>query len=132
MSLSKQELEALREQFLAELEAEHKERELRAARKAERRKNRSASRGSGRNREEESFKAEIRAQFYKEHGYEEKLDPTGRNLYLSPMEIQNKQRKRRGKKRNSRMVQKDLNRWYVHLIVAGMGIVVALLLVKSL
>jgi len=131
MSLTDQEIEELRKQFRAELESEHKQREQRAERKADRRKHRENKR-SGRNREAEIIKAEVRSQFYEEHGYEEKLDPTGRRFYLSPGEIKNKQRKRRGKNKKSRNSQKDINQWYVYLIVAGMGILAALILVKSM
>ena len=132
MSLTDQEIEELRKQLRSELEAEHEERESRAERKSDRRKNRTISRHSGRNREEEMLKAEIRSEFYEQHGYEEKLDPTGRRFYLSPGEIKNKQRKRRGKNKKSRSAQKDLNQWYVYLFVAGMGIIAALALVKSI
>ena len=133
MPLSEQEIQQLREKFRDELEEEHKIREQRALRKAERRKSRKDSRRSGPNREEEAIKAEVRSQFYKEHGYEEKLDPTGRRLYLSPEEIKNKQRKRRGKKNNrkSHKQQKDQNQWFIYLFVAIMGIISALALVKS-
>ena len=132
MPLSKEEIDELTAQFRAELEAEHQEREARAQRRSERRKNKKKQRRAGRNREEEALKDSIRASFYEEHGYEEKIDPTGRSMYLSPTEIENKKRKRRSKKSQSRMVKRDLNKWYVHLIIAGMGIVTALMLVRSM
>jgi hypothetical protein len=132
MALSDQEIELLRQKYRDELEEEHKQREERALRKANRRKNKSHPRGSGRNREEEAIKADVRSKFYNEYGYEEKLDPTGRRLYLSPEEIKNKQKKRTGKNKKSRNSHREINQWYVYIIVASMGIIAALALVSTI
>jgi hypothetical protein len=133
MPLSKEEIEELKDQFRDELITEHNERELRAERKSERRQNRFHPRNHTIKKEEDLIKAEVRASFYEEYGYEEKIDPTGRRLYLSPNEIKNKQRKKRGKKnRKSKVAQKTIHKWYAYLLIAVMGVITAIALVKSI
>ena len=92
------ELEKLKHSILAELEQEHQEREERAQRKADRRKQQ-RQKEKERNKEVEALRAQMRREFYAAKGSEERVDPTGRRLYLSPAELENKKR-RKGQKRS--------------------------------
>lgn len=129
--------EALREQIRLELEAEHKDREERAKQRSHRRKERQ-KKNKQRNKEVDAIRAEMRRTFYKEHGYEEKIDPTGRRMYLSPAELENKKRssgKRRSKKQSNSImdiIQGSLyGDWVIYIGVAVIAMIVALLVVRG-
>jgi len=131
MALSDEELEQLRNQIRQELEQEHQAREDRAQRKAERRYNRHKETHEH-NKEVENLRSEMRLDFYKSNGYEEKVDPTGRKMYLSPSEIENKQRKKRRKSGKKNISISDFGQFPIYVGVAILGIVVAVLLVKAM
>lgn len=131
-------LEKLRQSILAELEQEHQEREDRAQRKADRRKQQ-RQKEKERNKEVEALRAQMRREFYADKGYEERIDPTGRRMYLSPAELDNK-KKRKGRKRNRkkqsfRLVEwirsNGMSEWVVYLVIAGIAAITGLLLASG-
>ena len=132
------ELEKLRQNILAELEQEHQEREDRAQRKADRRKQQ-RQKEKERNKEVEALRSQMRREFYVDKGYEERIDPTGRRMYLSPAELENKKR-RKGRKR-SRQKQSfrlsewirnsGMSGWLVYIGVAGVAAITGLLLASG-
>ena len=132
------EIESLKKQLWAELEAEHVNREERAQRKSERRKNKHQQ-NKQRSKEMDEIRANLRREFYLQHGYEEKIDPTGRKMYLSPSELDNKRSRKKGKrspKKNS-ITFADLldgnrfGQFPVYLIVAGIAAFIALIVVQG-
>ena len=132
------ELEKLRQSILAELEQEHQEREDRAQRKADRRKQQ-RQKEKERNKEVEVLRAQMRREFYADKGYEERIDPTGRRMYLSPAELENKKRrkgrKRSRKKQSFRLTEwirsNGMSEWVVYIVIAGIAAVTGLLLASG-
>ena len=132
------EMEKLRQSILAELEQEHQEREDRAQRKADRRKQQ-RQKEKERNKEVEALRAQMRREFYADKGYEERIDPTGRRMYLSPAELENKKRrkgrKRSRKKQSFRLAEwirsSGMSEWVVYIVIAGIAAVTGLLLASG-
>jgi len=130
--------EALRAQIRQELEAEHQDREERAKQRSHRRKERQ-KKNKQRSKEVDAIRAEMRRAFYKEHGYEEKVDPTGRKMYLSPAELENKKKRHSGKRRSKKqrnsimdVIQGSLyGDWLIYAGVAVIAMIVALLVVRG-
>lgn len=131
-------LEKLRQSILAELEQEHQEREDRAQRKADRRKQQ-RQKEKERNKEVEALRAQMRREFYADKGYEERIDPTGRRMYLSPSELENK-KKRKGRKRSRKnqsfrlfewIQSNGMGEWTVYVIVAGIAAITGLILASG-
>ena len=130
--------ESLRAQIRQELEAEHQDREERAKQRSHRRKERQ-KKNKQRSKEVEAIRAEMRRAFYKEHGYEEKIDPTGRKMYLSPAELENKKKRSSGRRRSKKqrnsifdIIQGSLyGDWVIYVGVALIAMVVALLVVRG-
>jgi len=131
-------LEQLKSSILEELEQEHQEREERAQRKAERRKQQ-RQQEKDRNKEMEQLRAQMRREFYAAKGYEERIDPTGRRMYLSPTELENKNR-RKGRKRNRKKQTFNLfdwiknngfGEWSIYGFIAIVAVVTGLLLAKG-
>lgn len=131
-------LEQLKSSILEELEQEHQERENRALRKAERRKQQ-RQQEKERNKEVEALRAQMRREFYAAKGYEERIDPTGRRMYLSPTELENKKR-RRGRKRSRKkqtfslfdwINNNGLGEWSVYGLIAVIAIITGLLLARG-
>ena len=136
MPLNEDELQSLKNSIRAELEQEHQEREERARQKAERRTQKKENSRSLQS-EKERLKTQMRLEFYREHGYEEKIDPTGRKMYLSPSELENKKRKksRRSKsKKNSKQIAvfKKLGEWPMYISAAVFALVFGLMLVRAM
>ena len=134
-SNNQSEKEKLRQSILAELEQEHQEREERAQRKADRRKQQ-RQKEKERSKEVEALRAQMRREFYAAKGYEERIDPTGRHMYLSPAELENKKRrkgrKRSRKKQSFHLVEwiqnNGMTEWVVYLFIAGVAAATGLLL----
>ena len=134
-SNNQSEIENLRQKILDELEQEHQEREDRAQRKADRRKQQ-RQKEKERNKEVEALRAQMRRDFYATKGYEERIDPTGRRMYLSPSELENKKR-RKGRKRNRKkqsfrllewIQSSGMSGWVLYIIIAGIAAVTGLIL----
>ena len=132
------ELDELKQSILAELEQEHQEREERAQRKAERRKQQ-RQKEKDRNKEVEALRAKMRREFYESKGYEERIDPTGRRMYLSPAELENKNRKK-GRRRKTRkqsfnlmewLQDSPMGDWSAYIFIIGLAIVIGLLLARG-
>lgn len=129
---STQDIDTLRQQILDELEQEHQEREERAQRKAERRKQKRQVEKQ-RSKAVEELRSQMRREFYKSKGYEERIDPTGRRVYLSPTELENKKRKKsRRRKKNvtvsSWFKELGLGEGPVYLGIAVLAVIVGLIL----
>jgi hypothetical protein len=129
-------LDSIRDEILAELEQEHQDREQRAHRKAERRKQKRRIERE-RSKEVEELRAQMRREFYVDKGYEERVDPTGRQMYLSPTELKNKQR-RKGRKRRKKsfnlfewMQSYNLGEWPVYIGIAVLAVVTGILLTRG-
>lgn len=131
-TFSEDELRELRDKIQDELEQEHQLREERAYRKSNRHKER-VQQDKERSKETEQLRNQMRLDFYKQHGYEEKIDPTGRKMYLSPAELEHKKRHRKSRTRKSKSEFLTLNNpWIMYSGIAILGVIVALLLVRSM
>ena len=96
MALSDEEKESIRLQLLEELQQEHEQREARAHQKRARQNLGTIREESYRNQEIKQVQSSIRKVFYQQNGYKLEKDPTGRDMWLSPAEQEN--RKIRSKK----------------------------------
>lgn len=91
--------------FLAELEQEHERRESSAS---IRRKKRGSRRTEAfkREQEEADLRNSLRREFYKEHGYKQATDRTGRQIWLSPAEYDALHRVRRKRRKSTALKPK--------------------------
>ena len=97
MALSDEEKESLRLQLLEELQQEHNQREERAHRKRDRRQLGTIRQETYRNQEIKQIQSDIRKDFYEHNGYRLEKDPTGRDMWLSPAEQENRKRRQKGR-----------------------------------
>ena len=97
MALSDEEKESMRLQLLEELQKEHEQREERAQRKRDRRQLGTIRQETYRNQEIKQLQSNIRKQFYENKGYRLEKDPTGRDMWLSPAEQENRKRRVQGR-----------------------------------
>ena len=104
MALSDEEKESIRLQLLDELQQEHDQREARAHQKRARQNLGTIREETYRNQEIKQVQSSIRKNFYQANGYKLEKDPTGRDMWLSPAEQEN--RKIRSKKRSRRKTNK--------------------------
>ena len=97
MALSDEEKESMRLQLLEELQKEHDQREERAQRKRDRRQLGTIRQETYRNQEIKQLQSNVRKQFYESNGYRLEKDPTGRDMWLSPAEQENRKRRVQGR-----------------------------------
>lgn len=97
MALSDEEKESMRLQLLEELKKEHEQREERAQRKRDRRQLGTIRQETYRNQEIKQLQSNVRKQFYENNGYRLEKDPTGRDMWLSPSEQENRKRRVQGR-----------------------------------
>ena len=97
MALSDEEKESMRLQLLEELQKEHEKREERAQRKRDRRQLGTIRQETYRNQEIKQLQSNVRKQFYENNGYRLEKDPTGRDMWLSPSEQENRKRRVQGR-----------------------------------
>ena len=97
MALSDEEKESIRLQLLEELAKEHEQREERAQRKRDRRQLGTIRQETYRNQEIKQLQSNVRKQFYENNGYRLEKDPTGRDMWLSPAEQENRKRRVQGR-----------------------------------
>ena len=97
MALSDEEKESMRLQLLEELQKEHEQREERAQRKRDRRQLGTIRQETYRNQEIKQLQSNVRKQFYENNGYRLEKDPTGRDMWLSPSEQENRKRRVQGR-----------------------------------
>ena len=100
VGLSEEEKKELGSFFLNELEKEHTKREDRALRKREKQHDNQILKESKRNSEVTQLRSEIQKKFYEDRGYRLEKDQTGRDMWLSPSEQENKKKKRARRKSN--------------------------------
>ena len=92
-----------------------------------------------RSKERDEIRADLRREFYEQHGYEEKVDPTGRKMYLSPSELENKRRRKKGRRSSKKksftladvMGGSRFGQLPIYLMVAIVAVFVALIVVKG-
>ena len=97
MALSDEEKESIRLQLLEELAKEHEQRQERAQRKRDRRQLGTIRQETYRNQEIKQLQSNVRKQFYENNGYRLEKDPTGRDMWLSPAEQENRKRRVQGR-----------------------------------
>ena len=107
MSLSDKEKEALRQKFLQELNTEHVQREERALRKRDRKTQTVIHQETHKNREIKQLQSEIRRQYYQSDGYRLEKDQTGRDMWLSPAEQENRESRTKNRKKKKRKNKKE-------------------------
>ena len=129
MSLSDEEKEALRQKFLQELNTEHVQREERALRKRDRKTQTVIHQETHKNREIKQLQSEIRRQYYESNGYRLEKDQTGRDMWLSPAEQENRESRTKNRKKKKRKNKKEeaqqkalLTYGFVILLAIIMGI----------
>ena len=98
LPLSDDEKNAIRENFLLELESEHYQREERANRKMRTASLSVSFQNDKKEEEVNAFKSDLRLQFYRTNNYIMGKDHTGRDKWLSPTE-QERRRRRKGSKK---------------------------------
>lgn len=132
MALSKEEKESFRVQFLEELDKEHLEREERARRKRERRHS-VQQQENHKNKEIRQLQSEIRRKFYESNGYRLEKDPTGRDMWLSPAEQENKSVRRQGrkkKKKSSKKQEAQKQSFIMYAIVIALAIIIGMFITR--
>ena len=107
MALSDEEKEALKLQFLQELDTEHTKREERARRKRDRKTQTVIHQETHKNREIKQLQSEIRREYYESNGYRLEKDQTGRDMWLSPAEQENRQSRTKNRKKKKRNNKKE-------------------------
>ena len=121
MALSNEEKESIRQQILDELANEHEKREERAQRKRDRRQLGTIRHETHRNQEIKNLQSNIRKEFYEKKGYRLEKDPTGRDMWLSPSEQENRKRRVQGRskkrhKNKEALIQRDTMVLYATVI----------------
>ena len=102
LPLSNDEKNAIRENFLLELESEHNQREARANRKMRTATLSVSFQNDKKEEEVNSFKSDLRVQFYRSNNYIMGKDHTGRDKWLSPTEQERRKRRKGSKKKNDK------------------------------
>ena len=127
MALSDEEKEALRQKFLQELDTEHVQREERARRKRDRKTQTVIRQETHKNREIKNLQSEIRKRFYESNGYRLEKDPTGRDMWLSPAEQENRKSRNQNRKKKKRKDKKQKAQQQL-LITYGFVILLAIII----
>ena len=133
MPLSDEEKEALRTQLLQDLQKEHTQREERAHRKRDRHQLGTIRQETFRNHEIQQIESNIRREFYEENGYKLEKDPTGRDMWLSPAEQENSQRRVRGRNKKRHKNKEATNRQealIIYALVIALAILIGLFISK--
>ena len=99
MALSDDEKNSIRESFLVELASEHSQREERANRKMRTASLSVSFQNDKKEDEINSFKSDLRLQFYRANDYIMGKDHTGRDKWLSPIEQERRKRRKGSKKK---------------------------------
>ena len=133
MGLSDEERNAIRSNFYSQLEEEHQLREERAIRKQQRKRMKEEQNTGQKRSEINAYKSQLRRDFYKKHGYSMEKDPTGRDMWLSPTERVNRQRKKKGRRKKNHfatMVKPHLNNILMYAGIALFAIILGLIIAK--
>ena len=128
MALSDEEKKSMRLQLLEELQKEHNLREERAQRKRDRRQLGTIRQETYRNQEIKQLQSNVRKQFYESNGYRLEKDPTGRDMWLSPAEQENRKRRVQGRNKKKHKDKAAMIRRET-MILYGVVIVLAILVV---
>lgn len=129
MPLSDEEKEAIRTQLLQDLQNEHTQREERAHRKRDRRQLGTIRQETFRNQEIQQMESNVRREFYEENGYKLEKDPTGRDMWLSPAEQENRQRRARGRNKKRHKDKEATTRQetlIIYALVIALAVVIGL------
>ena len=118
--------------FLAELEQEHERRESSASL---RRKKKGSRRTEAfkREQEEAELRNSLRREFYREHGYKQATDRTGRQIWLSPAEYDARHRVRRKRRKSARLKPKGpakLRDILLFMLMCMAAVLIGLMLVR--
>ena len=136
LPLSDNERQKLQQKIQQELEAEHQVREERAQRKVDNLEEKEQEAAPvPQTGEIKALRSHLRRQFYEEHGYKLRKDPTGRDMWLSPteQEFRSKRNKRkRSSKKNKSFVKAQKNNLALYAGVVLMAVVLGLLIVKRM
>jgi hypothetical protein len=130
--LTKDERQDFVVRFLAELEQEHERRESIAS---IRRKKKGSRRTEAFKREEEEaeLRNSLRREFYKEHGYKQATDRTGRQIWLSPAEYDAQHRVRRKRRKRTSLKVKGFVRLrdvLLFVLMCMSAVLIGLMLVR--
>lgn len=116
-------------EFEAELAAEHAKRtDAVQRRKARRSGGRSSHEEDQRRIELYELREEVRERFYKEHGYRRYVDSTGREVWLSPEEYEQRTRRRKRRRRQTASLDAPLgNKTRTALLYGGLALLAVVL-----
>ena len=129
MALTDEERESIRLQLIEELTKEHEQRENRAQRKRDRRQLGTIRQETYRNQEIKQLQSNVRKQFYEKNGYRLEKDPTGRDMWLSPAEQENRKRRVQGRNKKKRKGKEDMIRqetMVLYAVVIALAILVGI------
>ena len=129
MALTDEERESIRLQLIEELTKEHEQRENRAQRKRDRRQLGTIRQETFRNQEIKHLESNVRKQFYEKNGYRLEKDPTGRDMWLSPAEQENRKRRVQGRNKKKRKGKEDIIRqetMILYAVVIALAILVGI------
>ena len=132
MALSEEEKESFRQQFLKELDEEHVAREERALRKRDRRQSFHLQENH-KNKEIRQLQSDIRKDFYESNGYRLEKDPTGRDMWLSPAEQENKNIRSKGrkkKKKSSKKQKAQIHSFFMYAIIIALAVIIGLFITR--
>lgn len=127
MALSDEEKESIRIQILKDLTKEHELREQRAQKKRDRRQLGTIRQATYRNQEIKYLQSSIRKDFYEKNGYRLEKDPTGRDMWLSPAEQENRKRRVQGRSKKRHKNKEALIRRETMILYATVIILAVLM-----
>ena len=136
LAISDEERKRLQQEIQRELEAEHRLREERARRKVQHLEDKQQPLDpKPQTGEFKDLKTQLQRQFYEEHGYQLKKDPTGRDMWLSPTELEFRQKRsksKRSSKKKKSFVKTHQNNLMLYLGIMFVAVILGLLIVKRM
>ncbi len=136
LALSDEERKRLQQEIQRELEAEHHLREERARRKVQHLEEKQQPMApKPRTGEFKDLKTQLQRQFYEEHGYELKKDPTGRDMWLSPTELEFRKKRssaKRSSKKKKSFIKTNQNNFLLYLGIIFVAVILGLMVVKRM
>lgn len=126
--LTRQERETAEAEFEAELASEHERRLDAIKRRRERRGERRSSHDEdSRHVELYELREAVRERFYKENGYKRYVDSTGREVWLSPQEYEQRSRRRRSRRRSAPLDAPLATRTRTAMLYGGLALLALVL-----
>lgn len=126
--MTQQEKQDAEAEFEAELAAEHDRRQEAIQRRRDRRGARPTSADEDKRRVElYELREAVRQRFYKENGYKRYVDSTGREVWLSPQEYEQRTRRRKNRRRSAPLDTPLASRTRTAMLYGGLALLALVL-----